>query len=188
MSTRRGAPPREPSPAQGEGDQQENLDLQHQVEQLQLQLEEAEAELRVLRGLDNGNTRGKRVSLSPGDLRPTPTARGDDNDLGKFDIHKAYKTADSWSEKFSGSGKNTTLGLTKLTSKLVSILEDYDAPSIYSDIINLEDEVDSYNAKANRHIVGLLDRLTTGKANNLVERYSPRPFNDNPLLTHIDDV
>eukprot|EP00976_Prorocentrum_cordatum_P116256 1196136-Prorocentrum_minimum.AAC.5 len=60
VSTRRGAPPREPSPTQGEGDQQENLDLQQQVEQLQLQLEEAEAELRVLRGLDSGNTRGKR--------------------------------------------------------------------------------------------------------------------------------
>eukprot|EP00976_Prorocentrum_cordatum_P058917 1174075-Prorocentrum_minimum.AAC.1 len=60
----------------------------------------------------------------------------------------------------------------KLTSKLVSILEDYDAPQLYFDIINWEDEVDSYNAKANRHIVGLLDRLTTGKANNLVERYT----------------
>ena len=112
--------------------------------------------VRVLRGLDNGNTRGKRVSLSPGDLRPTPTARGNDNDLGKFDIHKAYKTADSWSEKFTGSGKNTTLGLTKLTSKLVSILEDYDAPSIYFDIINLEDEVDSYNIMLKRTVTSLV--------------------------------
>ena len=51
-------------------------------------------------------------------------------------------------------------------------MEDYDAPNLYFDIINLEAEADSYNAKANRHIVGLLDRLTTGKANNLVERYT----------------
>ena len=143
--TRRGTRLGESDPPEGEDDQEEELDLRQQVEQLQLQLEEAEAELRVLRGLDNGNGRGKRVSLAPGDLQPTPVARGDDTDLGKFDVHKAYKTADSWSEKFSGTGKNTTLGLTKLTSKLVSILEDYDAPNIYRDIINLEIEGASYN-------------------------------------------
>ena len=170
--TRRGTRLGESDPPEGEDDQEEELDLRQQVEQLQLQLEEAEAELRVLRGLDNGNGRGKRVSLAPGDLQPTPVAQGYDTDLGKFDVHKAYKTADSWSEKFSGTGKNTTLGLTKLTSKLVSILEDYDAPNIYRDIINLEIEGVSYNSKANRHVVGLLDRLTTGKANNLVERYT----------------
>ena len=71
MQTRRSARGREPSPTQDEGDQEEQIDLQQQVEQLQLQLEEAEAELRVLRGLDSGNGRGKRVSLAPGDLRPT---------------------------------------------------------------------------------------------------------------------
>eukprot|EP00959_Pyramimonas_sp_CCMP1952_P017365 368675-Pyramimonas_sp.AAC.1 len=43
-------------------------------------------------------------------------------------------------EKFSGTGKTPTIGLTKLTSKLVSILEDYDAPQLYFDIINLEAE------------------------------------------------
>ena len=89
----------------------------------------------------------------------TPITRGgNDNDLGKFDVHKAYKTADSWSEKFSGTGKNTTLGLTKLTSKLVSILEDYDAPTVYAEIINLEIEAET--AIMQRRTATSLDCLT----------------------------
>ena len=161
----------EPTDGDDNGSDQEEVpnDLRELVAQLRETVATQAAELNLLRNKDNV-TRRKRVSLAPGDLLPTPIQQTPAN--LHFDIHKVYKTADAYADKFTGSGKNTSIGLAKLTSKLVSILEDYDAPTEYFDIINLEVEADNYNSKANRHVVGLLERLTTGKANNLVTNYT----------------
>lgn len=84
------------------GDEEPNVDLQDLVAQLQQRLAEQDAELRLLRNRDN-ITRRKRVSPAPGDLLPTPIQLYDAN--LNCNIHKTYKAADAYADKFAGNGK-----------------------------------------------------------------------------------
>ena len=100
----RANPPQQDNAEESGGDEEPNVDLQDLVAQLQQRLAEQDAELRLLRNRDN-ITRRKRVSPAPGDLLPTPIQLYDAN--LNCNIHKTYKAADAYADKFAGNGKTS---------------------------------------------------------------------------------